>query len=186
MSTNGSLYSNWKPRSTDSVEFGDLYEWGRDYDLRGPHQVPPYKRFWILEYQIPQAIAYRGKEVANYAEGLAALIMNAFIFAGALKLPIFSHFKYRAVTEVPKSSFDPMRILVLLGSCWQMIHYQQADSRRHRSRYKEDKLAKSVAELIEEFCAYLPTGHEQTAIRDTTEILTQDIQMPPVRRAAAA
>jgi hypothetical protein len=185
MSANGSLYSNWKPRSTDSLEFGDLYEWGRDYDLRGPHKVPPYKRFWILEYQIPQALAYRGKEVANYAEGLAALIMNAFIFSGALKLPIFSYFKYRSVTEVPKASFDSMRILVLLGSCWQMIHYQQADSRRHKSRYNENKLAQSVANLIEEFCAYLPTGHEQTAIRDTTEILTQDIQMTQVPRAAA-
>ena len=185
MSSNGSLYSNWKPRSTDSLEFGDLYEWGRDYDLRGPHQVPPYKRFWILEYQIPQALAYRGKEVANYAEGLAALIMNAFIFAGALRLPLFAYFKYRSVAEVPKASFDPMRILLLLGTCWQMIHYQQADSPRHRSRYKEDILAKSVAELIEDFCAYLPSGHEESAIRDTTEILTQDIQMPPPRTAAA-
>jgi hypothetical protein len=179
MNSEVSLYSNWKPRSTDSVSFSDLYDWGRDYHLRGPHKVPPYKRFWILEYQIPQAIAYKGKEVANYSEGLAALVINAFIFAGALHLPIHLYFRYRNITEVPKASFDAMRVLLLLGRCWQMIHYQQADSPRHRSRYNEEKLAKNVAELIECFCSYLPGGHEAVAIRDTTEILTEDIQLRP-------
>ena len=172
--SSGSLYSNWKPRSTEATDFGSLCQWGADYHARGPMPVPPYKRFWIMEYQIPQAMAYRQKEVENYSEGLSAVIMNAFIFAGALKLPLFQYFKYQAVEEVPKAAFDATTVLLLLGNCWQMIHYSQADSPRHRSRYSQDKLACDVAALIEEFCSYLPRGHEASSIRDTTAILTQD------------
>jgi hypothetical protein len=166
------LYSNWKPRETDSVDFLELYEWARDYHTRGQFPVPPYKRFWIMEYQIPQALAYKGKESNNYAEGLAALVINALIFAGALQLPIFNYLNYKKITDAPKRPFDGIAVVTALGNCWQMIHYKQADSARHRSRYNEEKLAKNVAQLIEMFSSYIPSGHESQAIHDTTSILT--------------
>jgi len=174
-----SLYSNRRLDQINTLDFSKLYDWALDYHTNGPVPVPAFKRFWILEYQIPQAVAYRGREPANYAEGLASLVINAFIFAAALRLPVFSHLQHKAVNEVPKTTFDAMRTLLLLGNSWQMIHYQQAASERHRSRYKEDKLAKNVAGLIEAFCSFMPSGYEGPAIEDTTRVLTQDIVLKP-------
>jgi hypothetical protein len=166
------LYSNWAPRATNSVDYLELFEWAKDYQKRGQTPQPAYKRFWIMEYQIPQALAYKGKEPNNYSEGLAALIVNAMIFAGTLDLPIFNFLKFKKITEVPKAQFDAMKVLIALGNCWQMIHYSQAPSKRHRSRYSEEKLAQNLSFLIEAFSSYLPEGHESQAIQDTTDILT--------------
>lgn len=170
------LYSNWKPRETDTLDFIELYEWARDYHTRGQFPVPAHKRFWIMQYQIPQAIAYRGKEAYNYAEGLAALIVNALIFAAVLKLPIFSHLNHKRITDVRKSTFNAEETLVLVSNCWQMIHYQQAGSIRHRARYKEELLTRDLAKLIENFSSYIPAGYEAQAIHDTTHILTHSFK----------
>jgi hypothetical protein len=100
-----SLYTNMPPRETSLLDFVELYGWAKDYHKRGQFPVPAHKRFWILEYQIVQALDWK-KNDANYSEGLAALIANAFIFAAVLNLPVFNHFRYQSVGEVPKAYFN--------------------------------------------------------------------------------
>ncbi len=163
---------NWRPRNIMSDKPEDIYRWASDVHERVFPQNSVLRRLSIAMYQIPQAESYNGTNRELAVQGYMAVVLNVFIAAAALHLPIALQLP-RNLTNIPKQRIDYKRLLLTFGEAYQMLLYATTPGNR-KSRFDKALLTTKLADIIKIMCAASSSDMIKRTIFYESNIITGD------------